>query len=79
MKFWKINTLTLDETPYIFDVGDKVQIDTERSLVTINGTNAIGLKDIFSRFPTVKRGWNDIIIRPSNIGTARIVYRERYK
>ena len=79
VKFWKINTLTLDETPYIFDVGDKVQIDTERSLVTINGTNAIGLKDIFSRFPTVKRGWNDIIIRPSNIGTARIVYRERYK
>ncbi|MED3353565.1 phage tail family protein, partial [Bacillus thuringiensis] len=79
VKFWKINTLTLDETPYIFDVGDKIQIDTERSLVTINGTNAIGLKDIFSRFPIVKRGDNNIIVRPYNIGTATLTYRERYK
>ncbi|PFV47634.1 phage tail protein [Bacillus cereus] len=79
VKFWKINTLTIDETPYIFDIGDKIQIDTERSLVTINGTNAIGLKDIFSRFPIVKRGDNNIIVRPYNIGTATLTYRERYK
>lgn len=45
----------MDETPYILDVGDKVQIDTERSLVTINGKNAIGIKDIFSRFPKVNK------------------------
>ncbi|QEL88486.1 distal tail protein Dit [Bacillus mycoides] len=79
VKFWKINTLNVDETPYIFDVGDKISIDTERSLVTINGKNAIGLKDIFSRFPMVKRGDNKIIVRPLSIGTAQITYRERYK
>jgi predicted phage tail component-like protein len=79
VKFWKINTLNVDETPYIFDVGDKIHIDTERSLVTINGTNAIALKDIFSSFPVVKRGANQVIVRPYNIGTAQITYRERFR
>ncbi|WOA61000.1 distal tail protein Dit [Bacillus mycoides] len=79
VKFWKINTLNVDETPYIFDVGDKIRIDTERSLVTINGKNVIGLKDIFSRFPSVKRGANAIIVRPYNVGSAQITFREMYK
>ncbi|MEH7149732.1 distal tail protein Dit [Bacillus thuringiensis] len=79
VKFWKINTLTIDETPYIFDIGDKIQIDTERSLVTINGTNAIALKDIFSSFPVIKRGQNAVIIRPANVGIAELTYRERYR
>lgn len=78
VKFWRINTLTIDETPYIFDVGDKITIDTERSLVTINGSNVVALKDMFSRFPKVKRGDNDIIVRPSNVGIAKLTYRERY-
>ncbi|MFJ6191324.1 distal tail protein Dit, partial [Bacillus thuringiensis] len=79
VKFWKVNTLTIDETPYIFDIGDKIQIDTERSLVTINGTNAIALKDIFSSFPVIKRGQNAVIIRPANVGIAELTYRERFR
>ncbi len=79
VKFWRINTLEIDETPYIFDVGDKIQIDTERSLVTINGTNAIALKDIFSTFPIVKRGQNEIIVRPANVGIVELTYRERFR
>ncbi|WP_242296835.1 distal tail protein Dit [Bacillus cereus group sp. BfR-BA-01326] len=78
LKVWKLYTINVDETPYIFDAGDKIQIDTEHSLVTINGSNAVALKDMFSRFPKVKRGDNDIIVRPSNIGTAKLTYRERY-
>ncbi|ABY46901.1 distal tail protein Dit [Bacillus mycoides] len=79
VKFWKINTLTIDETPYIFDIGDKIQIDTEKSLVTINGTNAIALKDIFSSLPVIKRGQNVVIIRPANVGIAELTYRERFR
>ncbi|WNN20003.1 tail protein [Bacillus phage FI_KG-Lek] len=30
--------------PYIFDTGDKIVIDTEKSLVTINGEKAINIK-----------------------------------
>ena len=37
--------------PFIVDVGDKVIIDTERSLVTINGEDAINLKELLSDFP----------------------------
>ncbi|MEB8880022.1 phage tail family protein, partial [Bacillus cereus] len=47
LKIWKVNMNTQDNPPYIFDVGDKVVIDTERSLVSINGKKAINLKDIF--------------------------------
>ncbi|HHT7202562.1 MULTISPECIES: distal tail protein Dit [Bacillus] len=79
LKFWKLHKLNVDETPYIFDVGDKIQIDTERSLVTINGTNAIALKDIFSTFPIVKRGQNEVIVRPANVGIAELTYRERFR
>ncbi|MDD1368055.1 phage tail family protein, partial [Bacillus sp. MHSD17] len=61
------------------DIGHKIQIDTERSLVTINGKNVIGLKDIFSSFPIVKRGLNEIIVRPANIGIAKLSYRERFR
>ncbi|CAH2462761.1 MULTISPECIES: distal tail protein Dit [Bacillus cereus group] len=79
LKVWKLYSVNVDETPYIFDVGDKIQIDTERSLVTINGTNAIALKDIFSSFPVVKRGQNEIIVRPANVGIAELTYRERFR
>ncbi|MED0983049.1 phage tail family protein [Bacillus paramycoides] len=79
VKFYRINHLNKDVTPYIFDVGDKVQIDTERSLVTINGTNAIALKDIFSSFPVVRRGQNEIIVRPANVGIVELTYRKRFR
>ena len=37
LKFWKVNLNTQNNPPYIFDTGDKIIIDTEKSLVTING------------------------------------------
>ncbi|MGE6365203.1 distal tail protein Dit [Bacillus paramycoides] len=79
LKIWKVNMNTQSNPPYIFDVGDKVVIDTERSLVTINGKNAINLKDIFSDFPVVNRGSNTLEIMPANIGKAKVTYRERYR
>ncbi|WP_456028075.1 distal tail protein Dit [Bacillus cereus] len=78
LKFWKVNLNTQNNPPYIFDTGDKVIIDTEKSLVTINGKNAINLKDIFSNFPTVIRGENRIDIMPPDV-KATVSYRERYR
>lgn len=78
LKFWKVNLNTKNDPPYIFDAGDKIIIDTEKSLVTINGKNAINLKDIFSNFPTVIRGENLIEIMPSDV-KATVSYRERYR
>ncbi|ARJ21775.1 phage tail protein [Bacillus mycoides] len=78
LKIWKINKVPSNTKPYIFDVGDKVIIDTERSLVTINGIDAINIKDFFSDFPKIIRGENRIDIMPPDV-KATISYRERYR
>ncbi|WP_242294787.1 distal tail protein Dit [Bacillus cereus group sp. BfR-BA-01381] len=78
LKIWKINKVPSNTKPYIFDAGDKVIIDTERSLVMINGKDAINIKDIFSEFPKIIRGDNRIDIMPPDV-TATISYRERYR
>ncbi|MGG0261853.1 distal tail protein Dit [Bacillus mycoides] len=79
LKIWKVNRNTQDNPPYIFDVGDKVVIDTERSLVSINGKKAINLKDIFSDYPIIQKGTNKLEIMPSDVGIAKVTYRERYR
>ncbi|PGL92421.1 phage tail protein [Bacillus thuringiensis] len=79
LKIWKVNMNTPDNPPYIFDVGDKVVIDTERSLVSINGKKAINLKDIFSDYPIIQKGTNKLEIMPSDVGIAKVMYRERYR
>ncbi|MGA5663706.1 distal tail protein Dit [Bacillus bombysepticus] len=79
LKIWKVNMNTQDNPPYIFDVGDKVVIDTERSLVSINGKKAINLKDIFSDYPVIHKGSNKLEIMPSTVGTAKVTYRERFR
>ncbi|HEF5710510.1 TPA: phage tail family protein [Bacillus cereus] len=79
LKIWKVNMNTQDNPPYIFDVGDKVVIDTERSLVSINGKKAINLKDIFSDYPVINQGSNKLEIMPSDVGIAKVTYRERYR
>ncbi|MBJ8113537.1 phage tail family protein [Bacillus cereus group sp. N6] len=78
LKIWKVNKVPSHTKPYIFDAGDKVMIDTEKSLVTINGKDAIHMKDIFSEFPKIIRGENRIDIMPPDV-TATISYRERYR
>ncbi|PFS79618.1 distal tail protein Dit [Bacillus cereus] len=79
LKIWKVNMNTQDNPPYIFDVGDKVVIDTERSLVSINGKKAINLKDIFSDYPVIQKGTNKLEVMPPDVGIAKITYRERYR
>ncbi|KOS25487.1 phage tail protein [Bacillus anthracis] len=78
LKIWKVNKVPSNTKPYIFDTGDKIIIDTEKSLVTINGKNAINIKEIFSKFPNVIRGENRIDIMPPDV-KATISYRERYR
>ncbi|MEK4497245.1 distal tail protein Dit [Bacillus sp. FSL R12-0069] len=78
LKIWKVNKVPSNAQPYIFDTGDKIVIDTEKSLVTINGKNAINIKEIFSNFPVVIRGDNRIDIMPPDVN-ATISYRERYR
>ncbi|WP_426940536.1 distal tail protein Dit [Bacillus mycoides] len=79
LKIWKVNMNTQDNPPYIFDVRDKVVIDTERGFVSINGKKAINLKDIFSDYPVIQKGTNKLEIMPSDVGMAKVTYRERFR
>ncbi|PEB73282.1 phage tail protein [Bacillus thuringiensis] len=79
IKVWKVNQNTSDNPPYIVEQGDKVRIDTEKSLVSINGERAINLKDFFSDYPKIDKGQNKLEIMPANIGKAKVIYRERYR
>ncbi|KXY63041.1 MULTISPECIES: distal tail protein Dit [Bacillus] len=79
LKFWKVNLNNQNTPPYIVDVGDKVVIDTENSHVMIEGKDAINIKDIFSNFPIINKGINTLEIMPSDIGTAKVKYRERFR
>ncbi|BAR84865.1 uncharacterized protein KNN_04021 [Bacillus thuringiensis serovar tolworthi] len=78
LKIWKVNKVPNGGKPFLLDTGDKVIIDTERSLVTINGTDAISAKDIFSSFPKIIRGENRLSIMPPDI-KGKVTYRERYR
>ncbi|MEX0418505.1 distal tail protein Dit [Bacillus sp. C30] len=78
LKIWKLNKVGDNTRSYIYDVGDKIIIDTEKSLCTINGKDAINLKSIFSNFPTIIRGHNRIDIMPPDV-KATISFRERYR
>ncbi|HDR4683564.1 MULTISPECIES: distal tail protein Dit [Bacillus cereus group] len=75
---WKENNVLVNQTPYLIEKGDKVVIDTERSLVTINGLDAIASKDVFSEFPVIKRGTNKITVLPATLD-AKVIYKERYR
>lgn len=77
LKIWKVNKVGDNTRSLIYDTGDKIIIDTEKSLVTINGKNAINIKDLFSNFPTVIKGYNRIDISPPDV-KATISFRERY-
>ncbi|EMX0194243.1 phage tail family protein [Bacillus cereus] len=79
IKVWKVNQNTSDNPPYIIEKGDKVRINTEKSLVSINGASAINLKDLFSDYPKIDKGQNKLEIMPANIGKAKVIYRERYR
>ncbi|PGW63845.1 phage distal tail protein, partial [Bacillus thuringiensis] len=68
LKVYKKFSVPVDATPYIVDQGDTVVVDTERALVTVNGKDAINIKELFSEFPVINRGENEIIVRPKNIG-----------
>ena len=78
LKIWKVNKVPNGGKPFLLDTGDKVIIDTERSLVTINGMDVISAKDIFSSFPKIIRGENRLSIMPPDI-RGKVTYRERYR
>ena len=79
MKFYRINREVDPAESNLFDVGDKILIDSSRNLVSVNGKSCIDQKEIFSEFLKLSRGKNHIEVHPSWVGKKKIKYRERYR
>lgn len=78
VRVYKHNTFTVDQTPYIVDEGDVIEIENETEAVYINGENAMRIKNFGAEFFGLHKGFNEINITPDDAFDARIKYREKY-
>ena len=78
IKTSKLNTLTVDQTPYILDVGDVVTFDHKDEEILINGEPRNDLKNFGGSFFNLLRGQNTIIVSPEDSFDATAKYREKY-
>src|SRR5699024_1970124 len=75
----ELKKLTVDQTPYILDVGDTVTFDHELEEVLINGEDAMMLKHFGAQFWRLLPGHNTVMIGPPGAFDATIKFKEKYK
>lgn len=67
------------EIPYIAEPGDKIIIDHEKKLITINGEPSNHLKNFGGNFFKLQPGNNNIGVFPQDTFDTKISYREPFK
>ena len=67
------------EIPYIAEPGDKIIIDHEKNLITINGEPSNHLKNFGGNFFKLQPGNNNIGVFPQETFDTKISYREPFK
>jgi len=75
----EIRQLTVDQTPYILDVGDTVTFDHSTEEILINGQDAMMIKDFGAEFFKLPKGYSQIEINPPDTFTGEVKFREKYK
>src|SRR5699024_2277248 len=60
----ELKQLTVDQTPYILDVGDTVTFDHSTEEILINGQDAMMIKDFGAEFFKLPKGHSQIEINP---------------
>ncbi len=75
----EIRQLTVDQTPYILDVGDTVTFDHATEEILINGQDAMMIKDFGAEFFKLPKGYSQIEINPPDTFTGEVKFREKYK
>ncbi len=75
----EIRQLTVDQTPYILNVGDTVTFDHATEELLINGQDAMMIKDFGAEFFKLHKGYNQIEINPPDTFTGEVKFREKYK
>lgn len=79
VRVFKLNEVTVDQTPYIATTGDTIVFDSQNEEMLLNGEGATRLKDFGATYFTLKKGVNELIIHPTESFNAMLRYRERSK
>lgn len=72
------NELTVDQTPYILDVGDVVTFDHKTKDILLNGESRKDLKDFGGSFFALEKGTNTLAVSPEGVFDTSIKYRNKY-
>lgn len=67
-----------DITPIEIRQGDLIQIDTHAKSVTINGDDALKLKDFGSNYFNVESGHNELVISPPETFDTTVKWQDRW-
>jgi len=76
---YRMNDPLANQVPIIVEAGDEVVFDHVNKNILINGESRIDLKDFAGRYFKLPKGKNTLYMLPSDIGTAKIEIRERYR
>lgn len=80
IKVWERNAVTVGstQTPYIFQAGDVLDIDSETDMILLNGMPYYETLDPSSQFITLSQGTNGIITSPNTVATGSLSFQERW-
>ena len=79
IKVSELNEVLVDQTPYIFGVGDIVTFDHKNDDILVNGEARNDLKNFGGSFFKLQKGENVITVTPEDSFDSEIKFRERYR
>jgi len=79
IKVTELKEVKVDETPYILDVGDVVTFDHKDEDLLINGEPRNDLKNFGGSFFKLQKGYNNVVVTPSDTFDAKVKFRDKYR
>lgn len=67
-----------DQTPYIVYPGDTITFDHKDDDILLNGEARNDLKNFGASFFTLKKGYNNVIVTPSDTFDTKVAFRDKY-
>lgn len=77
LKVFRLNDVSKQETPYIVDEGDIIELDHENKLIRINGEVRKDLKQFGADYFNLKPGENQLLVFPEDTFNTNMSFRER--
>lgn len=75
---YELSQATVDQTPYILDVGDVVTFDHKDDDILVNGEPRNDLKNFGGSFFKLYKGFNTLIVSPEDSFDTQVTYKNKY-